>query len=248
MTRQLLVTVHDVTPAHAERVRRIFDFLSAAGITQYALFVVPQWHGEWHLERHAEFTALLRERAARGAEIFLHGLRHDEHGTRRSWAQEVRAFGRTDGEGEFLALPPAEAGARMDRGREILRAAGLTPVGFVPPAWLHGRDWRRLLRERGLAYSESSWAVCDVTAGRRIRASAFCWSTLAPWHPPAGALLAAARCRVQARAPLLRVAIHPPDIDSPTIRGSLERVLHALLAHRSAVSYATALSPAEPAG
>ncbi len=247
MPRQLVVAVHDVTPAHADRVRRVFRLLGDEGVTQYALFVVPRWHGEWELTRYPEFAALLRERADQGAEIFLHGLRHDEHGARRSWLQEIRAFGRTDGEGEFLALPPAEAGARMDQGLEILYRCGVTPVGFVPPAWLHGRDWRRLLAERGLPYTESSWAVFDVMAARRVRASAFCWSTLRPWHPQAGALLAAARLRAQRRSRLLRVAIHPPDMDAPAICRSLGRVLRGLLAHRPAVSYAAALSPAEPA-
>jgi predicted deacetylase len=246
MPRQLLVAVHDVTPAHADRIRRMLVLLAQAGVAQYALFVVPQWHGEWELTRYPEFTGLLREHAGRGSEIFLHGLRHDEHGARRSWLQAIRAFGRTDREGEFLALPPGEAGRRMDHGLEILGRCGLTPVGFVPPAWLHGRDWRRLLRERRLTYSESSWAVFDVAAARRRRASAYCWSTLKPWHPAAGARLAAARLTAQARASLLRVAIHPPDIDSPTIRDSLRRVLAALLARRVAVSYATALSSAEP--
>ena len=176
--RQFLVAVHDVTPVHADRIRRILDLLAEAGVAQYALFVVPRWHGAWDLTEHPGFTASLRDRAAAGAEIFLHGLRHDEHGVRRSWLQEIRAFGRTDGEGEFLTLTPAEAGARMDKGLEIFGRCGLAPVGFVPPAWLHGRDWRRLLRERGLTYSESSWAVFDVATARRRRASAYCWSTL----------------------------------------------------------------------
>ena len=124
----------------------------------------------------------------------------------------------------------------------MLRQAGLQPVGFVPPAWLHGREWLRLLRERRLAFTESSWAVFDVMAGRRRRASAFCWSTRPEWHQPAGALIAAARVRVQARSPLLRVAIHPPDVAAPRIRDSVCRVLDALLARRGAVSYRAALA------
>lgn len=241
--RGFLVAVHDVTPAHDDRVRRILHLLDDAGVARYALLVVPQWHGDWELPRHGEFAALLRERAAGGAEVFLHGLRHDERGTRRSWHHHLQAFGRTDGEGEFLALSPTEAGARMDRGLEILRGSGLEPVGFVPPAWLHGRDGSRLMRERRLAYTESSWAVCDVISGLRIRASAFCWSTMRPWHKLAGPLIAAARIKVQHQAPLLRVAIHPPDMDSPPIRDSIRRVLDELLLRRTALSYRAALSP-----
>jgi predicted deacetylase len=146
-----------------------------------------------------------------------------------------------------MALSPAEAGTRLDRGLEMLRQAGLQPVGFVPPAWLHGRDWMRLLRERRLGYTESSWSVFDVLAGRRLRASAFCWSTQPRWHQPAGAFIAATRLRVQARAPLLRVAIHPPDIEAPPIRDSVRRVLDGLLARRTATSYRAVFSAANPA-
>jgi len=242
-----LVAVHDVTPAQEDRVARIIELLDRAGVAQYALLVVPQWHGAWDLAQHPDFVRLAKDRAAAGSEIFLHGLRHEERGIPRAWHHHLRAFGRTQGEGEFMALAPAEAGARMDRGIEILRRAGLDPVGFVPPAWLHGRDWPRLLRERRLALTESSWAVFDVMAGRRLRASAFCWSTQPRWHQPAGALIAAARLRVQARSPLLRVAIHPPDVDAPPIRDSVRRVLDALLARRAAVSYRAVLSSAHAA-
>lgn len=242
----ILVAIHDVTPAHDDRVRRILRLVAEAGVTQYALLVVPQWHGDWDLHRHPEFTGLLRERAAAGAEVFLHGLRHDEQGVRRSWYHNLRAWGRTDGEGEFLALPPAEAGSRLDRGLEMLHQAGLEPVGFVPPAWLQGRDWSRLLRERQLAFTENSWAVFDVLSRVRLRASAYCWSTVRQWHQVAGPLVAAARLRLQARVPLVRVAIHPPDIDSPPIRDSLRRVLEALLVRRRALSYRAVLSSVVP--
>lgn len=237
-----LVAIHDVTPAHHDRVGRIIELLDHAGINQHAMLVVPQWHGTWDITQHADFARLLRERAAAGAEVFLHGLRHDERGIPRSWHHHLRAYGRTRGEGEFMALSPVEAGMRLDRGLEMLRQTGLQPVGFVPPAWLPGRDWLRLLRERRLAFTESSWAVFDVMAGLRVRASAFCWSTRSRWHQAAGALIAATRLRVQARTPVLRVAIHPPDVEAPRVRDSLRRVLDALLAQRAAVSYRAVLS------
>ena len=69
---RLLVAVHDVTPAHGERLERIFALLDRLGMTQYALFVVPNWHGEWPLGEHPAFVEELRRRLASGAEIFLH--------------------------------------------------------------------------------------------------------------------------------------------------------------------------------
>jgi len=249
MTRApaFLVAIHDVTPAHDERVRRIMQLLAECGVDQYAMLVVPQWHGAWEVPQHPDFARLLQERAAAGAEIFLHGLRHDEVGIPRAWRHHLQAYGRTRGEGEFMALSPAEAGARLDRGLEVLRQSGLNPVGFVPPAWLHGRDGLRLLRERKLAFTESSWAVFNLMTGVRVRASAFCWSTRTEWHQAAGALIAAGRLRIQARSPLLRLAIHPPDIEARRVRDSLRRVLDGLLAYRAAASYRAVLSaPTQP--
>ena len=118
-SRRLLVAVHDVTPAHEDRLTRIFALLDRLGMTQYALFVVPNWHGEWPLDEHPSFVEELRRRQASGAEIFLHGLRHDEVGQQRSVWQQLRVAGRTASSAEFMFLSPEEAGACIDRGLEL---------------------------------------------------------------------------------------------------------------------------------
>lgn len=238
----VLVSIHDVTPAHEDRVRRILAMLGSAGVRQLALLVVPRWHGASDLREAPEFCAMLRDLQSRGTEIFLHGLRHDEVGVPRAWHHHLRGFSRTDGEGEFMALPPAEAGARLDEGLATFRDVGLAPIGFVPPAWLHGEGSENLLRARRLDVTESSWSVTDVATGASHRAPAFCWSTLAAWHEVAGPLVQAGRLRVQRGLPLLRVAIHPPDIDSRRIRESQQRVLEALMEYRRVLSYREALA------
>ena len=129
----MLVAVHDVTPAHAGRLDVLYRLLEEFGVRQYALLVVPDWHGAWPLDAYSEFTAELHERAAAGAEVVLHGLRHDEVGLPRSLAHRVRTFGRTDREGEFASLAPADAGARIRQGLATLHGSGLEPIGFVPP-------------------------------------------------------------------------------------------------------------------
>ncbi len=127
--RQLLVSIHDVTPAHDGRIERILDLLAELGVGRYALLVVPNWHGGWPLERHPEFVEGLRRQQADGAEIFLHGLRHDEEGMKRSLVQRLRAVGRTNREGEFLILSPTEAARRID--------LGLAAPRGTPPASGH---------------------------------------------------------------------------------------------------------------
>lgn len=237
----VVVSIHDVTPAHEGRIGRIYDLFSELRIERYALLVVPDYHGAWRLDKHPRFTEELRRRQDAGAEIFLHGLRHDEVGLRRSLGQELIAAGRTDREGEFLSLLPTEAARRIDAGLEMLRACGLHPVGFIPPAWLFGRDLVQIIGQRKLPITEGIIAITDSDSGRRLIAPALAWDTRARWLSAALAVLAAFRCRVEIRRRIVRVAVHPPDIDDPNAGPSLRATLRTLLETREAVSYRMAL-------
>ena len=149
----LLVSIHDVTPALAPAAERLWALCAERGVVP-ALLVVPNWHGEWDLSRHPEFVRWLRERAAAGAEIVLHGERHDEAKLPRTPTDSVRAWGRTDQEGEFLGLGREAARERIERGVALLRMLGLRPVGFIPPAWLAREDGHAAVADAGLAFSE----------------------------------------------------------------------------------------------
>ena len=213
-------------------------------VRRYALFVVPDWHGSWPLRQHRGFAADLRRRQGDGCEIFVHGYRHDEVGVGRSAWHHLRAIGRTAREAEFLSLSAAEAGERVERGRRVLREVGLEPVGFVPPAWFHGAGLSQVLADCGLAFTEDAWAVRSVASGRRVRASAVRWSTRARHRALAGVAIARLRRPADRWRPVIRLAIHPPDIEHPLVARSLERVLAELLAERSAVSYADVVGDA----
>ena len=237
MSGALLVSVHDVTPAHADALERVFALLEEIGVGRYALLVVPEWHGAWPLADHPEFTAMLAERQRAGAEVLLHGLTHDEAGSRRTPLQHLRAWGRTAREAEFLSLTADEAGRRVDFGAAVLRQAGLEPVGFVPPAYFHGRGLDGVLRERGFAVTEDAWSVIRLADGARFRAPAVQWSTRTRLRAAAGVGIAALRRPFDRPRGLLRFAIHPPDADDPLVGPSLRASLAALRAERRAVSY-----------
>ncbi len=232
-TRQFVVAVHDVTPAHADRLQRIYDILERWGIDCPALFVVPDWHGAWPLDDHGTFVADLTRRAAGGAEIFLHGYRHDEAGRRRTLTDRVRVCGRTATSAEFMFLSEEETGQRLDAGLGMLRGAGLEPVGFVPPAWLFAAHTRRLACDRGLALTESFVWLENLQARERRFAPALSWSTARSWRSHVTAAIGGVRARLSAMQPVLRLSIHPPDVDVPSVRHSLERVTAHLASTRS---------------
>ena len=210
-------------------------------MTRAALFVVPDWHGAWPLEQHPGLVEELRRRQAVGAEVLLHGYRHDEAGHTRSLGDRLLVFGRTAGSAEFMMLAREEAARRMDRGLATLRGVGLEPVGFVPPAWLFGDGTVELMRERGLHITEGFWRVHDVRRGRSVFAPALSWSTARAWRSLLTAGIARVRGPVERGRAVVRVAIHPPDIERPVVARSLERTLVRLVAEREVVGYREAL-------
>jgi predicted deacetylase len=136
-----------------------------------------------------------------------------------------------------MFLPADEARVRIERGLELFKVSGLEPVGFVPPAWLHGPGLDNVLRERDLRITESFWHAWDVFSGARVRAPALSWSTHRQWRSDVTALFAEARKKIERKQELVRVAIHPPDIEVPVVKRSVERTLERLLGEREAVGY-----------
>lgn len=222
----LLVSIHDVTPAFRTEVERLDAMCRRRGLTP-ALLVVPDWHGAWPLERHPEFVGWLRFRASAGAEIILHGERHDEVGLPRRLGDHLRAFGRTDGEGEFLTLGYGVALERIVRGRDRLRALGLDPLGFVPPAWLCREVTHRAVAAAGLRFSEDEAGLHIFPAGATVAAPALRWSARSGWRAHGSALVASARWWLQRARPLMRLALHPADLRHPATARSVERSLDA---------------------
>lgn len=233
---ELLVTIHDVTPALAPRVDALWRLCRSRGVVP-GLLVVPDWHGEAAIESDAAFVAWLRARASDGAEIFLHGERHDEVGLPRTFGDGLRAFGKTNREGEFLTLDYDGARARIDRGVARLRALGLDPVGFVPPAWLAKPATHAAVRDAGLFVSEDDGAVYLHSPAKAVRSPVVRWSGRGAVRAYGSVLFERTRWWLQRGAPVMRIALHPGDLAHPATAASLERGLDAWLSVRRQTFY-----------
>jgi predicted deacetylase len=232
----LLVSIHDVTPALVDGVERLWELCARRGVRP-ALLVVPEWHGEWPLEAHPGFVTWLQARAAEGAEIVLHGMRHDEVGLPRGLADELRAWGRTAREGEFLTLDEPAARERIARGRARLLALGLQPVGFVPPAWLARDAGHRAVAEAGLRFSEDDRAILLFPSGRRVPSPVVRWSARGPVRAWGSVAVARARWTLQGRARHPRIALHPQDLGHPATAAALGTTLDRWLARHPPITY-----------
>jgi hypothetical protein len=244
-TCSVLVAVHDVTPALAPAVERLWDLCAERGVTP-ALLVVPEWHGAWPIERDTRFVDWLHARVAEGAEVLLHGVRHDEHGLPRRWLDELRALGRTDRDGEFLTLTRTDARWRLREGLARLRALGLNPLGFVPPAWLARAGWLRAVADVGLQLAEDAGAVYTVRPERRptrLPSLAIRWSTRGAARAWASVAASEWRWRTEREARLVRVALHPADLAHPAVARAAVRALARWTGAGRVIRYRTIASP-----
>jgi uncharacterized protein len=233
----LLVSIHDVTPALAGNVLRLSELCADHGVTP-ALLIVPNWHGRWPLEDHPGFLAWIRERVGEGAEVVLHGERHDEEGLSRTLRDNWRAWGKTAREGEFLTLDAAAAGERVQRGVCRLRTLGLEPTGFVPPAWLAGEATSRAAAAAGLSFIEDARSIHLLTERRRVESPVIRWSARTPIRAWGSVLVAAGRWRIQGGSEWPRIALHPGDLDHPATAASIGRALRQWLQRHRPGRYA----------
>ena len=236
----VLLTIHDVTPAWAPQVLALWDLCRERGATP-GLLVVPDWHGAWPLRAAPDYLHWVRARVADGAEIFLHGERHDEVGLPRGWRDEQRAFGRTNREGEFLTLDHDAAATRIGSGLTLFRELQLSPIGFVPPAWLCRDGTHTACAAHGLQVLEDDAAIYLLQSGVALPSPVLRWSGRTTMRARSSALQAAGRWRTQRHAPHFRIALHPMDLEHAITRRSVIDELDRWLAVRPARPYASLL-------
>lgn len=233
----LVASIHDVAPPNLPAVRRLWGLCRDAKLTP-SLLVVPDWHGGAPIEQDPEFLTWLRGAVAAGAEVVLHGERHDEVGRPRSLTDNLRAMGRTAREGECLTLDAPELEAMVARGLARLRRAGFEAQGFIPPAWLMRADAVAGAFAAGARFTEDASGVM-LPGGKRLPSPVLRWSART-WLRARGSLLVAStRRRWQSHAPLMRVALHPGDLADQRVAASLPGTLRAWSAGRQARAYAS---------
>jgi hypothetical protein len=183
--------------------------------------VVPHWHGGRVFTEDCEFVSWLRERAAEGHEVCLHGFYH--RAERVTGGPLARSVGEiyTAREGEFFQIGYREAEEKLRQGLALFERVGLPVCGFTPPAWLLSAEGREALGRLGLRYTTFLNHVELLQEGRRLHAPTLVFSSRSAWRRAASRAWVRFALHWHRRCPILRVAAHPVDFAYPAIEKEL---------------------------
>jgi predicted deacetylase len=173
-----------------------------------------------------------------GHEIVIHGYFHERAQRDGENARQkflTRLY--TNGEAEFYDLDYDEAFRRITQAREEFAGAGLTPRGFIAPAWLLGSAAERAAADAEMEYTTRLTGVRDLRSQTNFPARTLAYSIRSGWRRAASLAWNQALALHLAGSPLARVSIHPPDFDHPEIWRQLLRLTDRLAANRSVTTY-----------
>lgn len=256
-TPLLAVAIHDVAPRWLPEVTALRDSLARWGVERVTHLAVPHFHRGVRLVEHPATCRWLRDRAAAGDEIALHGYHHLQRGTPTSLLDRLRARMWTAGEGECLD-PAEDLSALLTRGRaelaSIFSPAPSSALGFVAPAWLEPHGFSSLLTRLGFAWHETSRFVERLSPSpssarrRRLFSPVIGFATRTPLRESLSVawarLLLATTFSPSSptRLSALRIAVHPADLRSSCVMSALERSVRRALTFARPVTTAELLS------
>ncbi len=212
--------------------------LAEAGVSTTSLLVIPDHHQRGRINANLRFSSWLREVEHQGHEAVLHGfyhLRPVKNGENLTTRLITRSY--TAGEGEFYDLSFAEATALLREGREAMLSCGVTPQGFIAPAWLLGAEAERAVREEGFGYTTRIGTVIDCLSRREYAARSMVYSVRAGWRRALSLFWNEFLFHRLRKAPLLRIGLHPPDWEHEQIRRHILQCVRLAAQERQVTTY-----------
>ncbi|MEO8440084.1 MAG: polysaccharide deacetylase family protein [Spartobacteria bacterium] len=218
MPRAFVVSIHDVAPSTRDAVEKILAGLLREGVRNCSLLVVPDYHRQGRSMADAGFRTWLRALEATGHEIVIHGFFHER--VRRSGETTRAKFVTriyTADEGEFFDLGYEDALGLLQTAQAEFEANGFQPAGFVAPAWLLGPAAERAVIDSGMKYTTTLRTVRDYAARRVITSQSLVYSVRSEWRRVSSLAWNRMLFRRLAPNPLLRLGVHPPDLEHSAI-------------------------------
>jgi predicted deacetylase len=193
---------------------------------------VPEFHHGGLVTKDPAFCDAVTNWQAAGHELVLHGYYHDRaEAAPDTFSNFYWTRFYTAGEAEFLDLTRETARARLELGQFLFKSLGWRTTGFVAPAWLMFSGLPNLLAEMGFAYTTRVSEIIPLLPGlnKIKRSQSLCYSTRASWRRLASALWNKNLYGRLRDTDLIRLSLHPRDLEFPLIRRQIDQILRASL-------------------
>jgi predicted deacetylase len=234
--KAMAVVLHDVAPQTWPLYESFITSLDALGPIPLTLLVVPDVHRRGGLNSHRRFRAAIEARLARGDEVALHGYYHSDDRPLRFNPLDFFRRRLYTREGEFAALDGAEAQRRLELGLAMLTSFGWPVAGFVAPAWLMNRAARAVLSGFPFLYTSDPAGLIRLPQWQALPAPSLVWSARSAWRRRVSRHWNERRLRKSADQGLIRLGLHPVDMQHGEARGFWLQTVHALLPARRALT------------
>jgi predicted deacetylase len=236
--RALVVSIHDVAPSTRAKVGEILAELARHRIHACSLLVVPDYHRQGRSLADSGFRSWLHELAANGHEIVIHGFFHQRarRNDEKTRAKIVTRIYTAD-EGEFFDLGYNEALRLIQEARDDFETHDFHPTGFIAPAWLLGAEAERAVIDAGMNYTTTLRTVRDFGGSRIIPSQSLVYSVRSGWRRVCSLAWNRSLFRRLTTNPLLRLGIHPPDLEHRSIWVQITRIIDEALRNRHPMTY-----------
>ena len=234
----MVVSLHDIAPSNRDVANEIISELSRHNVRVCSLLVVPDYHHQGLITKDRPFVAWLRDLELEGHEIVIHGYFHERPPRPNETLRDkflTRFY--THYEGEFYDLDYEEALRRITSARDEFRASGVTPRGFIAPAWLLSADAESAARDAELEYTTRLRTVRDLRSNQKFAARSIVYSVRSDWRRTVSLVWNAALLQFLKNNPLLRLSIHPPDYSQPAVWRQILRFVDMTNETRTLTTY-----------
>jgi predicted deacetylase len=234
----LVVSLHDIAPTSRGVTEKIISELAHCGVRVCSLLVVPDYHHQGLFTKDRQFVSWLRDLELDGYEVVIHGYFHERpRRPEESLRDKFLTRFYTHHEGEFYDLGYEEALRRITNARDEFRAGGLTPRGFVAPAWLLSAEAERAALDAEMEYTTRLHTVRDLRSGQDFSARSIVYSVRNNWRRSASRACNAVLFRLLKSNSLLRMSIHPPDYSHPAIWRQIVDLIETTTGSRTTTTY-----------